>query len=232
MSEHRQPLPLWPLPLAAGLLPAAASLVAWWLSTHLGMVPACNPFVDGCVSVSRAARHGLPNHLFRALVLPGAALQALTWIVAARWLAGRGVRGRGIGWIAPLGVIAAAALVLYGTFLGTEGTAYRMLRRYGTTAAFGFTCIAMLLFAAAVQRLAEAGRMPLGSIARRAGDTLAVALVLLGLANVFAGLWAVPALADRIENVAEWWASAILVAGYAAIARLWWRTGAHAILGP
>lgn len=32
-------LPLWPLPVAAGCLPALAVLVAWCLSSRLGLVP-------------------------------------------------------------------------------------------------------------------------------------------------------------------------------------------------
>ncbi len=37
-------LPLWPLPVAAGCLPALAVLVAWCLSSRLGLVPlsTCN----------------------------------------------------------------------------------------------------------------------------------------------------------------------------------------------
>jgi len=69
---------LWLLPLIAGGLPAAAALAAWLLSMRLDLIPVCNPFFDGCVSISRAARHELPNHIFRACVLPAAALQALT----------------------------------------------------------------------------------------------------------------------------------------------------------
>ena len=56
-------------PLAAALLPLVATLVAYGLSIRLGLVPACNPFIEGCVSISRAARHDLPNILFRALLL-------------------------------------------------------------------------------------------------------------------------------------------------------------------
>lgn len=99
-------LPLWPLALAAGLLPAVAALAAWQLSTRLELIAACNPFIDGCVSISRAARHDLPNHLFGAIVLPAAVLQGLTWWLAAVWLrelallapapAGRHRRGRGV----------------------------------------------------------------------------------------------------------------------------------------
>ncbi len=113
--------PLWPLALLAGLLPLVATVVATTLSMQQGLVPACNPFWDGCTSISRAARHELPNHLFRALMLPAATLQALVWVLVARWLLHRGAAGRGVAWIAPLGVVAGIALVVYGRFLGTEG---------------------------------------------------------------------------------------------------------------
>ena len=43
---------------------------------------------------------------------------------------------------------AALFLVLYGTFLGTEGRGYQWMRRYGVVVYFGLTCIAMLCFAA------------------------------------------------------------------------------------
>jgi hypothetical protein len=219
-------LPLAPLAFAAALLPVLAVLAAWTLSTQQGLIPVCLPFVDGCVSVSRAARHGLANHVFRALMLPAAVLQALTWIVAARWLAAHGDTGRARRWLAPLGLAAAVALVLYGSFLGTEGPVYRALRRNGTAVWFGFTCIALLLLAQCVQRRADAGAWALGNAARRALHLLGGLLVALGLANAFAALFAAPALANRIENVAEWWGAAILMTGFAAIGLLWHRTGA------
>jgi len=66
---------LWWLPLLAGALPLAGIALAFPLAVGEGQFPACNPLIDGCVSISRAARHGLPNHLFRALLLPAAVLQ-------------------------------------------------------------------------------------------------------------------------------------------------------------
>ncbi|HZF79818.1 MAG TPA: hypothetical protein VEZ89_08505, partial [Rubrivivax sp.] len=120
----------------AGLLPMVATLLALVLSMRLELVPACNPFVEGCVSISRAARYGMANHLFRALVLPAAALQALTWILVASWLRGLGENGRGSRTLLPLGLLAGAALVLYGAFLGTDGTVYRLLRQYGKVVYF------------------------------------------------------------------------------------------------
>ena len=87
-DDPRSASPLWALPLAAGLLPAVAALTALGLSIELGLVPACNPLLDGCVSISRVGRHDLPNYIFRALVLPAAVLQGLTWMLCAAWLKG------------------------------------------------------------------------------------------------------------------------------------------------
>ena len=162
--------PLWPLALVAGLLPAVAALAAFALATQSGLVPACNPFIEGCVSISRAARHGLPNHLFRALVLPAAVLQALVWLAQAQALRATGAPSlvRSATTLASLGVAAGIALVLYGSFLGTEGAAYRWLRRYGIVVYFGGTCLAMLVLGRALQRLHALGTIELPRAHERA----------------------------------------------------------------
>jgi hypothetical protein len=220
-SARPTTLPLWPLPLVAGLLPALASLVALWLSIRLGLIPACNPFIDGCVSVSRAARHDLPNHLFRALVLPAAALQALTWLLAARWLRDLDRGNRDLRGLAPLGIVAGIALVFYGAFLGTEGQIYRWLRQYGTVIYFGFTCLCMLIAGGAIGRLAAARALPAQG---RLGSALVLLfglLVALGLFNALSGLWLDGAAKDRVENVTEWWGSLIFTVVFILLARIW-----------
>jgi hypothetical protein len=220
---------LWPLALTAGLLPAAAALIAFALAVHEGLAPACNPFIDGCVSISRAARHGLPNHLFRALVLPAAVLQALAWLLQARALsltAPRAMRGSTIA-LAVFGVAAGIALVLYGSFLGTEGPAYRWLRRYGTVVYFGGTCLAMLVLGRALQRLHALGTLHLPRGHERALLMLLGAIVLLGLGNSLAGAWADADLQDRIENATEWWGSLGLTLAFVTLADLWRRWDLH-----
>jgi hypothetical protein len=228
-----QAFALWPLALAAGLLPAAAALIALALAVHEGLAPACNPFVDGCVSISRAARHGLANHVFRALVLPAAVLQALAWLLQAQALtlaARSAMRGSAIA-LALLGVAAGVALVLYGSFLGTEGVTYRWLRRYGTVVYFGGTCLAMLVLGRALQRLHALGALHLPRRHERALLILFGAIVLLGLGNTLAGLWADAALQDRIENATEWWGSLGLTLAFMTLADLWRRWGLHNTLG-
>ena len=216
---------LWPLPLVAGLLPAVATLAAWALSMHLGLVPACNPFIDGCISISRAARHDLPNHVFRTLVLPAALLQALTWWLAARWL--RDLPGaaamRGLAALPLLGATAGLALVLYGSFLGTDGPIYRALRQYGTVVYFGFTCLCLLIAGGAVQRAVAAGALALAPALRHAMVALSVGLVMLGLGNALVGAAADGELKHRVENLTEWWGALIFVLGFVALAAMWRR---------
>jgi hypothetical protein len=219
--------PLWPLALVAGLLPAVATLIAFALATGAGLVPACNPFIEGCVSISRAARHDLPNHLFRSLVLPAAVLQALVWLAQAqalRAMGGAPLR-RSAAWLAALGVAAGVALVLYGSFLGTEGAAYRWLRRYGTVIYFGGTCLAMLVLGRALQRLRAAGVVDLPRRHERALLALLAAIVALGLANALVGAGADDALKDRVENATEWWGSLGLTLAFVVLASLWRRWG-------
>ena len=41
-------LPLWPLPLAAGVLPIVGALLALWIAGDAGLEPRCNPLLEGC----------------------------------------------------------------------------------------------------------------------------------------------------------------------------------------
>src|SRR5690606_26547295 len=134
VDQSRATYPVWTLPLSIAVLLVAAVHLAWWLSLRGGHVPACMPYLEGCTSISRAARHGPGNHVFRLMVLPCSALLALHWWSSARWLSLRGAQ-HGSGWLIALGVAAAVALAVYATFLGTEGAAYRFMRSAAATAA-------------------------------------------------------------------------------------------------
>lgn len=222
---------LWWLPLLAGLLPLAATAVAFRLSLRLGLIPDCNPFLDGCVSISRAARHDLPNILFRALILPAAALQAACWLLCPGWLrslgAARDAAQRALPW---LGIGAGLFLVSYGTFLGTDGEGYRWMRRYGVMLYFALTCIGMLVVSDAMRRVVRADR-------RRRRVALALlamccALPLLGLAHALLPLALAGEVArDAVQNITEWWAGAAFTLFFFVLAWAWRATAFVAYLG-
>ena len=205
-------IPLWPLPLLLTLLFVVAAHGAYLLSIRGGHVPACLPYVDGCVSISRAARHGWGNHLFQLLVIPCAVLHALVWWLARHWLRGGRV-------MLALGALSAIALAVYATFLGTEGEAYRFLRRYGVVVYFGFGYLAQLSL---MRRASTTKALPAGVIA--AMSWISIAMLGLGVANVVAGLVVDdPSAKDRWENVFEWWLGLLMVGWYAVLAIGWRR---------
>ncbi len=128
-----------------GLVPILAIHLAWLYSMYSEMIPVCFPYVDGCYTISRAARSGDSIHIFRALMLPYTAVLAIFWLVAYRWLVLlRGTPNRGIHAMRTMGVIGALFLILYATFLGQESVVYNWMRRYGIIVHFLFTALAQL----------------------------------------------------------------------------------------
>lgn len=221
---------LWPLALLAALLPVAATAVAYALSIRLELAPACNPFLDGCVSISRAGRHGLPNILFRAILLPAAVLQAMCWMLCPAWL--RSLDAPPDRWqrvLPALGIGAGTLLVLYGTFLGTEGEGYRWMRRYGVVFYFGLTAIGALVVTDQLLRLLREKRRD-----RRIAFALiapCAMLPLLGLAHVLLPLaWPSADAKNAVENITEWWGGAIFTAFFFGLAWAWRRTRFGALL--
>lgn len=181
------------------MVPAIAVHAAWWLSRAAGYIPDCIPHVEGCTSISRAARHGTANVVFKALMLPAAALFVANWLLAARWirsLSGPDHAARGL---VPLGLVAGTALAVYASFLGSEGAVYGWLRRYGITFYFAGTFCAMLVFMRAIRPLPGLRRL----LAVMNG--LCLSMLALGVANVVAPLFGTDdVFRERLRDAMEW----------------------------
>lgn len=214
---QRAKAPLWLLPLAITVTFMFAVHAAYALSIRDGWVPTCIPYLEGCVSISRAARYGVGNLLFKWLVIPCAGLHALVWWLSARWLAKGQRASTAIQSMRILGITSACALAVYAMFLGTQGEVYGFLRRYGVTVYFGFGFLAqLLLLRVAAQRHAIRPRL------RRVMSAVCICMLLLGVANVIAGFVVDdPATRDRIENALEWQLGLLLVGWFALLALAW-----------
>lgn len=215
----------------AGLLPILAAHGSYLLNLLAGSELApefiCMPYLDGCVSISRAARSGPGLLLFRALMLPAALLLALTWHSVRRWLVRHlGCNLRRPGVLTALGMIGALFLVFYVTALGIDDEWYRWQRRYGVVFYFGGTALAQLLLVSVLWPLRRqlAGGRLLQPI------TLLTGLVTLQWAlGVFSAfkrlLFADPDFIDRLENIIEWCYALPMALGFIVIAWLFGRSG-------
>lgn len=212
-------MPLRYLPIAIFVLPVAAANLAWLISTANGTIPPCVPYIDGCVSISGASRQLPSLYLFRGLIIPNAILTGLFWVLVYRWLGGLGLTSRfKRGLLTALGIGGSVFLIVYAVTLGTDGSAYRIMRRFGINLYYGLTYLAQILLAGYLLRQNVKPR----SIARwKVG--ICVATLLLGLASIPTKEWAL----DRraMSNIFEWNLSILLVAYYLLSYAAWRRTG-------
>jgi len=145
----------------------------------------------------------------------------VTWLLCAAWLARCGATGRSLQWLPWLGVIAAIFLVVYGTFLGTEGDMYRWLRRYGTIVYFGLTYVCVLIATGKVRRLVRSGALAVPARMDVVLMVLAGLTMLVAIAYVFVAPMLEEQLKDRVENVVEWAIGLSFTLFFLALAWLW-----------
>ena len=134
------------LALIITILPLLASNAVYLLSAYEGLIPWCMPYIDGCTTISRAARSGNSIFIYRAAMIAYGVLLIWFWIYAQQWLNllyGHTTKvSRIILW---LGIVGAIFLIVYIDFLGTTGEINRFMRRYGIMIFFTFTPLAQLL---------------------------------------------------------------------------------------
>ncbi len=134
------------LALIITILPLLASNGVYLLSAYEGFIPWCNPYIDGCTTISRAARSGNSIFIYRVTMIAYGLFLIWFWIYAQQWLNmlyGHATKvARVILW---LGIVAAISLIIYIDFLGTTGEVNRFMRRYGIMVFFIFTPLAQIL---------------------------------------------------------------------------------------
>jgi len=152
------------LPLLTGLIPIVAVFASYWIAARTGNVPSCNPFIEGCTSVSATGRYPPASYLFKAAMLPQSILLCCYWLFNVGWLrtltvaAGRVPRNTFA--IGMFGVTGSLFLILYVTFLGSQEPFYEFMRRYGVYMYFLLNVIAQIVLAAKVLPVARSLGMP------------------------------------------------------------------------
>ena len=213
------------LPLLGGVIPVLAATLAYWLSARHGALPSCNPWLDGCTSISAAGRYPPGSYLFRAVQLPYAAVIVVIWFFSREWLrtlCGDQQRQR-IRVMYVSGVLAAVALIVYVTFLGTGEPIYQFMRRFGIYAYFLGTVVAQLMLSITLAAYAgNSGAVELRRISRHM-------MVLAALPFVFGILNLV--LKTSLDNAAaaqnriEWIATLLMQTWFVLLYLAWRQTG-------
>ena len=132
------------LPLITAIVPFLGINIAYWIGVEHGNLPSCNPYLDGCTSISATGRYPPGDRLFRAVMLPHSAWLVLTWYFAAHWLRSVKPGTRADKTILISGVVGAIALIIYVSYLASNDPFYEIMRRYGIYFYFLGTAIAQI----------------------------------------------------------------------------------------
>ena len=132
------------LPLVTGLAPLIGVNVAYWIGVQYDNLPTCNPYIDGCTSISSTGRYAPGDRLFRAVMLPQAVWLTLTWHFSAAWLKTLGRSRIAAATVEISGLIGAAALIIYVSYLASNDPFYEIMRRYGIYLYFIGTVVAQI----------------------------------------------------------------------------------------
>lgn len=190
------------LPLVTGLLPMLAINLAFVLAVNDGDIVKCNPYWDGCASISATGRPEPSTFLFKAVMLPQSMILMAYWIGCYFWIRSLEQTRRPLTrWILVCGIISSLFLILYVTFLGSQGDFYQLMRRYGVTVYFSFTYLSQLFLVSRMYHLENTVpnlRLPL----KRLKLGLCIGLLLLGLVSIPVGN--LMENKDAWQNVIEW----------------------------
>ena len=213
------------LPLAVALLLFVAVHACYLVSASHGHVEWCFPYIDGCTTISKAARVEPEVFIYRVGVTASAVLMVPFWLMTGVLHGLLGAEGRsGLRRaFALLGVIAAVLLAVNAGIIGSDIDWVRRLRRlcvlgffFGVFGAVALATISLARAGAGIPAL----RGPL-----RAKQLLATLMLVLGAFN-YVVLPLVPALEayeDEIQSAIEWNWVAMLCAFFACSAVAWRR---------
>lgn len=200
------------LPLLACLIPLVGINLAYWIGAQNNVLPSCIPYLDGCTSISSTGRYPPGDRLFRATLLPYAAILAITWYFAVLWLKSVQPRSRAAPVIIISGVTGAIALVMYVSYLASNDPFYEVMKTYGIYFYFVGTALAQLVLSLALDR----------SPIQRAMVWVIVTPFALGLINLVQKV--VLGSLNSNENRIEWIASLLMQVWFVLLWIAWRQT--------
>ncbi|NNC96989.1 MAG: hypothetical protein HKN88_02840 [Gammaproteobacteria bacterium] len=209
------------LALLVTLLPILACNGVYLLSAAGAHVSWCVPYLEGCTSISRAARLGPGLWWFKLLMIAYGILMIGLWQYAQRWLDSLREQQTRTGRLnLALGVSGSLALIVYIIFLGSDGAMYNFMRRAGVLVYFFCIPLAQLLLLNQHYKLThERAGFARHLTALRFQTTVLILLLLIAIASLISEALQIKTQAS--ENVVEWNFSLLMTLYFAALGTIW-----------
>lgn len=205
------------------LLPMLGVHLAYAINIGAGEVESCNPYLDGCITISHAVRTGPGLPIFRAILIPSAVAMIVVWLLLGDWLRLHRQRSGKVALLALKGVLGGAVLIAYAAWLGHWGSIYEFMRSYLIFGYFGFTALAQLFLLSVLWPIRAS--LLEGRAYRLVVVLYGLCAVMLtvGLAFAFRQFYLDDfATQEQVGKSLEWILALLLHTGFVGIAGLFW----------
>jgi len=181
--------------LLVAIFPFIAIHISFILSVQSEYLTLCNPYIDGCYSISRVARQPSSIIIFKILMLISAFSLFFLWP--------RLFKPNYNKILILIGRIGSLFLIVYIVALGEEGFLYELMRRFGVFIFYIFTLISQWVFTLNVD-----------SRKRRFLDKIFL-INIITFFQILAFFVAIPFFLfienhSYIENIIEWWITLLI----------------------
>ena len=181
--------------LLVSIIPFIAIHLSFILSVQNEYLSLCNPYIDGCYSISRAARQPSSIIIFKVLMLISALFLFFLWP--------RLFKPNYNKLLILIGRVGSLFLIAYIVALGEEGFFYEIMRRFGVFIFYIFTLISQWTFTFNTQ------------IRKRRFFLKNFLINIIVFLQLLAFLLAIPFFIffknyGYIENIIEWWITLLI----------------------
>lgn len=203
------------------VLPFIITNIVFLLSAYEGYIPWCIPYIDGCASISKAARNGSSLFIFRATMITYGVLLIGFWIYVRQWLDQLyGYRTAIANVILWLGIVGALSLIVYVDFLGTTGEFNRFMRRFGIL--IYFICIPLAQILLLRQHYHILPSLQKGTMKRKLLQYQLYIILLMLIVGMVSGVMEVMHIkTNESENIAEWNLAVLMQLYFLVMVFLW-----------
>lgn len=192
---------LYPIPVALALSFFVGINVCFVIAASLGQIGWCFPYLEGCVSISKAAREVPAQQIYRFCILIGACLMIVYWLLCGRWLSQLKGSGAGGQAFVIIGVVAAVLLVFNVALFGDSEGVLKTVRRICVAGFFSLYLVAQLMFTSALSKTVKQMTSPGLARVARAKTFICTAQLALAVLVVMAPLFESR---GSINNIVEW----------------------------
>ena len=223
---------LYLIPHVMAILTFLAINTCFIMAASNGHIPWCFPYIEGCVSISKASRNVPELQIYRFAIMLSAILMVSYWTLCGNWIkqlyqelvspGGQATGNKRRRIFVTVGIVASICLAVNAALIGNQDEFYKELRQVCVTTFFFGAILAQCIFAFEIKRFVIQNNLYQLNKMSNFKITLCIMQVLLAILAI--GIAPFVSQKPYIENIAEWNIVLLMVAFFVSTGICWKQT--------